>query len=397
MALSAGFVNSAARGNAPAGKHFDDGGLFLTIAPSGRASWVFRYERGGVRRELGLGGLASLGLADAREVAAEHRRSLAKGIEPVSARRAAAVAVRTGKTWDEAVSEFLDAYQGGWKNAKHKQQWRNTLDTYASPVIGTLGVAKITTDDVHKIIAPIWSTKAETASRLRGRIERVLDWAKTRGLRDGENPARWRGHFSLLLPPKSRVHTVRHHAAAPVDGLPAIYASLCDSEGTAALAVRLCLLTAARPGEVAGATWPEVDEAARLWTVPSERMKRGREQRVPLSDESLAVLELAKRRRCSESIFPGAKRTRGRDTQLSLASLSKALRTAGGADATVHGTSRSTFDDWATARGVPAPIIDRALAHASGNMTVQAYRRADLLEQRRPVMADWAKHLTSER
>ncbi|MCC8432115.1 tyrosine-type recombinase/integrase [Reyranella aquatilis] len=393
--LTSAQVNKVARGSEPGpAKLFDGEGLFLKITAARTASWVFRFERNGTRREIGLGSLSAIGLSDAREIASEHRRTVAMGGDPVSTRQAATQAAADAMTFDDAVTEFIAAHEPSWKNPKHRQQWRNTLTTYASPVIGALALPAITADHVAKIITPLWSSKPETASRLRGRLERVLDWAKARGLRDGENPARWRGHFALMLPPKRTVHRVEHHAAVPVADMPAVYAGLCDSEGTAALALRFNILCAGRPGETTGATWSEIDMAAKVWTIPRERMKRDREHRVPLSDEAIAVLKQAEARQRSEYVFPGGKRTRGKETSLSLASLSKALRQAGGGEATPHGTSRSSFDDWATERGYTPALIDRALAHVEKSATVAAYRRTDLLEQRRPMMTAWAAYLT---
>lgn len=389
--LTAPFVKVAAEGKAEPGKYFDGGGLLMLVKPGGTATWVYRWERDRRRREMGLGAVGIVSLAMAREMAEGHRRTVTQGGDPLDERRAERAKSARELTFDEAAERFIEAHEAGWKNEKHRAQWRSTIKTHVSPKIGSTKVGKVDTAAVLAVLTPIWTKLPETASRVRGRIETILDWAKVQHMRDGENPARWRGHIALMLPAKGKLRRVKHHAAVPLDVLPDVYKELGESPGTAAAAVQFCLLTAARPGEVAGATWPEIDTDAELWTIPPERMKRGREHRVPLSDEALKIIERMRLLRTDDSpyVFPGGKKGR----PLSLASLSKALRIAGGGDATVHGSARSCLDDWATARGTPTPVIDRALAHASGDATTQAYRRADLLDQRRPLMLDWARFL----
>lgn len=385
--LSAAFVKSVAEGRAEPGKYFDSGGLILRVRPSGVGTWIFRYRQAGRRRDMGLGAPPEVTLAMARELAAQHRRTLALGGEPLDDRQASRAKSARELTFDEAADQYITQHEAGWKNDKHRAQWRSTIRVHVSPKIGATKVSNVDTAAVLSVLRPIWSKLPETASRVRGRIESILDWARVQRMREGENPARWRGNLALVFPSKSKLRRVKHHAAVPLADLPGVFEELGESEGIAAAAVQFAILTAARPGEVAGLQWPEIDAAAKLWTVPGERMKRGREHRVPLNDGALKIIERMEKLRTDESpyVFRSAKKGR----PLSLASLAKALRVAGGGDGTTHGTARSCFDDWATARGVPTPVIDRALAHASGDMTVQAYRRADLLDQRRPVMSDW--------
>lgn len=373
----------------------DGGGLYLQVTEAGSKSWIYRFAMAGRRREMGLGPYPAISLATARDLAAE-ARSLAKaGTDPIDAREAVRARQRLhqarGVTWDKAVDQFLAAHEGTWRNPKHRQQWRNTLTTYASPKIGALPVAAIDTPDVTKVLDPIWHKKPETASRVRGRIERVLDWAKVRGLRQGENPARWRGHLDKIYPARGKVRKVKHHTALPIDELPAVYAKLCKSEGIAAKAQRFTILTAVRASVTTGARWPEIDLKAAIWTVPAKRMKTDKEHRVPLSPEALAILDEMAEVRTSDRVFPGQRRGR----PLSLTSLSKALSAAGGGDATTHG-SRSTFKDWASERtSFASEVSEMALAHAIGDKVEAAYRRGELMQKRAAMMAAWASFLTS--
>jgi integrase len=342
---------------------------------------------------MGLGPFPAVSLAQARNLAAE-ARSLAKaGQDPIAARDAQRTRQRLeearGVTFDQATEQFLDDHESTWRNAKHRQQWRNTLRTYASPTMGSLSVAAIGTSEVTRVLDPIWKRKPETASRLRGRVERILDWAKVRGYRDGENPARWRGHLDKVFPARSQVRRVRHHAAVPIDDVPAVYAKLRKANGMAALALRFVMLTAGRPGEITGAAWPEVDQRSAVWTVPGTRMKAGHDHRVTLSREALAVLKDAAELRVDRWVFPGGRRGK----PLSLTSLTKALNGVDGMGATVHGF-RSTFKDWASERtSFPSEVSEMALAHAISDKVEAAYRRGELIHKRAAMMEQWARFL----
>lgn len=387
------------------GYHSDGGGLYLQVTDAGAKSWIFRYSIAKRRREMGLGPYSAktdggsekvvVSLQDARQRAAGARQLVKTGQDPIAVRdaRLAQEQLEAARlvTWDQVVEQFLEGHEGTWKNEKHRQQWRNTLSTYASLAFGTLAVATIGTPEVTKVLDPIWEEKPETASRVRGRIERVLDWAKVRGYRTGENPARWRGHLDKIYPARSKVRRVKHHAATPIDEMPALYARLTKSEGMAARALRFTILTAARAGETTGAKWPEIDLDEGIWTVPADRMKMHREHRVPLSREALAILRGVAELRTSDWVFPGQRWAR----PLSIASLSKALRVAGGGSATTHGF-RSTFRDWTSERtSLPSEVSEMALAHSIGDKVEAAYRRGELLTKRAALMQKWATFVTT--
>lgn len=377
------------------GYHCDGGGLYFQVAPAGSKSWIFRFSLNGRRREMGLGSFPTISLGAAREAASEARKLISAGTDPIEAHRSRRLqkkldAVR-GIGWDDALTQFLDSHESGWKNKKHRQQWRNTLDAYAKTVLSAVPIASVGISEITKILDPIWTSKPETASRVRGRIERILDWAKVRGYRDGENPARWRGHLDKIYPARSKVQKVKHHAAAPIDELPALYDRLAEAKGVAAKALRFVILTAARPGEVAGGLWPEIDKKTALWTIPSERMKADREHRVTLSREALAILDEMAEMQSDKYVFPGHKDGR----PLSLTALSKALKAAGGGDATVHGM-RSTFKDWASERtSFPAEVSEMALAHTIGDKVEAAYRRGELLKKRAALLEQWSTFVRS--
>ena len=289
------------------GLYGDGGGLYLQVSANGSKSWLFRFKTCGRTRYMGLGSLRTISLAKAREAVSKCRELQLQGIDPIAQRdglRAAARldAVKT-MTFDECRDAYIAAHKAGWRNAKHGMQWVNTLDTYVSPVFGKLAVQAVDVALVTQVLEPIWSMKPETASRLRGRIERVLDWAKARGFRAGENPARWRGHLDQLLPARSKVHKVRHHAALPFGALPPFTIALRKRAGVAARALEFAILTAARTGEVIGATWDEIDLGRRTWTVPANRMKGHHEHRVPLSDHTVALLEEMQGPRSNEFVF----------------------------------------------------------------------------------------------
>jgi integrase len=374
----------------------DGGGLYLQITTAGARSWVYRFALAGRRRDMGLGPFPAVTLAAARRAATEARALVAAGSDPIAARDAERARQRLqaarGVTWDQAVEQFLTAHESTWRNPKHRQQWRNTLATYASPVLGGLSVAEIDTPEVTKVLDAIWHEKPETGSRVRGRIERILDWSKVRGYRTGENPARWRGHLAQVFPSKGKVRKVRHHPAVPIDNLPAVYARLKASDGMGAKAARYVILTAARPSEGSNARWPEIDRPDALWTVPAARMKADKDHRAPLSAEALAILDdLAELRTHRNGyIFAGGRAGR----PISLTSMSKALRAAGGGAATVHGTARSTFKDWASERTTfPREVSEMALAHAIDDKVEAAYRRGELMKKRLAMMEQWARFI----
>jgi integrase len=377
------------------GLHGDGLGLFLQVAKGGTKSWVFRYKVAGRLRVMGLGPLHTIGLAEARERARECRKLRLDGIDPIDARRGQRAAQRLdaakAMTFGECADAYIEAHRAGWRNAKHGAQWAATIAAYVDPHFGSLPVQAVDVGLVMRAIEPIWTTKPETASRVRGRIESVLDWATARGYREGENPARWRGHIENLLPKRSQVRRVEHHAALPYAELGAFMAELRGQEGIGALALEFCILTAARTGEVIGARWNEVDQAERLWTVPRERMKAGREHRVPLSDAALAIVSRLAGMRHADFVFPGARGGR----PLSQMAMLMTLRRMGRGDLTAHGF-RSTFSDWAAEQtSFASEVREMALAHTVSDKVEAAYRRGDLFEKRRQLADAWAAYADS--
>jgi integrase len=384
------------------GRYCDGAGLYLLVRSADAKFWLFRYTRNGKMREAGLGpasGRAAVSLADAREKARRFHDMVREGLDPLDERGAekarkkaeAALQATRGRTFADVAELYLRAHETSWKNPKHRQQWRNTLRDYVLPVIGNLPVASVGTGEVVQIVEPLWKEKSETASRLRGRIESILDYAKVRGWRDGENPARWRGHLDHLLPARSKIRRVKHHAALPWRDVGAFMAALRSQTGVSARCLEFAILTACRSGEVRGAAWPEVDLREDTWTVPRERMKAGEQHRVPLSKPALAVLEkMAELRtdsRPDSLIFPG-----GRTGQpLSDVALAKAIRATGFADATTHGF-RSCFRDWvAEATSYPRELAEKALAHTLSSAVEAAYQRGDMFDKRRRLMNEWAE------
>ena len=377
------------------GLYADGGGLYLQVAPGGSKSWLFRFKMDGRARDMGLGPLNSVSLANAREIATECRQQRLAGLDPIEARKAAKADARLlaarATTFDAARDAYIAAHEASWRSAKHTQQWRSTLATYATPVIGGLPVQDVDTPLVLKVLEPIWNTKTETASRVRGRIELILDWAKARGLRVGENPARWRGHLSNLLPKRSKIRRVKHHPALPYAEMPAFMTALRRREGFAPRALEFVILTAARTGEGLGARWHELDLEAGLWTIPAERMKGGREHRVPLPKRVVAMLKELAALRLNEFVFPGLKRGR----PLSSMRLLMLLRDMGHDHITVHGF-RSTFKDWASeTTRFPDHLSEMALAHISADKVRAAYARGDLFQKRRELMEAWASQCES--
>jgi integrase len=366
------------------GKYEDGHGLRLVVSPSGARKWVFRFMRAGKRVEMGLGSAADVSLAEARERAADARRLVKAGKDPIAARRAERTAGED-ETFGPFALKLIDTIETGFRNQKHRAQWRNTLTTYATP-IWNKRLTQIETDDVLACLKPIWQAKAETASRVRGRIERVLDAAAARGFRPRDNPARWRGHLANLLPRRQKLAR-GHHAAMPFDDVPEFIARLREVEGVSAHALEFAVLTAARSGEVLGARWSEIDLTGKVWTVHAGRTKAAREHRVPLTDRAVAVLEIMAATRASEFVFQGAKR----GASLSVTALTMVMRRTGAGDYTVHGF-RSAFRDWAGERtNFPREIAEAALAHVVGDATERAYRRGDALEKRRALMEAWAR------
>ncbi|BAP80327.1 phage integrase [Pseudomonas sp. MT-1] len=380
------------------GTYEDGDGLRLVVKATGRKSWVMRYQLNGKRREMGLGGFPDIGLKAARQAAADQRKLLTAGADPMATRDAEREALRASQmvaaakavTFKKVATDYIAAHRAGWKNVKHAQQWENTLATYAEPVIGHLPAAEVSTAHVLEILQPIWITKTETASRVRNRIELILDAAKARGLRDGENPARWRGHLDKLLPKRAKVRAVEHHTALPWPDLPAFMDGLAKHDALSYAAIRLTILTACRTSEVLGATWDEVDLESHTWTIPAARMKAGKDHRVPLSDAALKVLGSLPRIDGSPYLFPGARQGR----PLSNLAMLMGLRRMGRGNLTMHGF-RSTFRDWAAERTqYPREVCEMALAHKIAEGAEAAYWRGDIFEKRRALMADWAKYAT---
>lgn len=377
------------------GLHPDGGGLYLQVTANQARSWVYRYMLNRRAREMGLGSADVVTLAEARALAAEARKMRATGIDPIEARTEERARDRLGAaasiTFKEAATAYIRAHRTGWRNAKHADQWQATLQTYAYPIIGSQPVQHVDTALVLKVLEPIWSEKPETASRVRGRIEAVLDREIALGHRPDPNPARWRGNLDHALPRRSRVRAVKHHPALPYGEIGAFMAALRERTSVSAAALEFLILTAARTGEVLGTTWTEFDLHAMVWTVPADRMKSGREHRVPLSKPAITVLErMAVLRGETDTeafVFPGGRVGK----PLSNMALLAVLRHMGRGDLTTHGF-RSTFRDWAAERtGYPREVAEAALAHAVPDRTEAAYRRGDLFDKRRRLMDAWAE------
>jgi integrase len=367
---------------AKAGKYSDGGNLYLIVSPSGSSKWVLRFTWRGRAREMGLGSATVVSLADAREKAAAARRKLAQGLNPIDDRKR-----NDGiPTFGEMADSVREALSAGFRNEKHKAQWKNTLATYAAS-LRSKPVDAVGTDDVLTVLKPIWTEKAETASRLRGRIEKVLDAAKAKGFREGENPARWRGHLDHLLPRPSKLSR-GHHAAMLYEEVAGFIAELRKRESPTALALEFCILTAARSGEVLGARWSEIDLAKKIWAVPANRMKAGREHRVPLSGRAVSILRQLAELNTGEFVFPGRKPKK----PLSDTAMKMVLRRMRVEGTTVHGF-RSSFRDWAgNVTNFPREVTETALAHVIGDKAEQAYRRGDALDKRRKLMDAWAAY-----
>jgi integrase len=389
--LSALAVTRASR----PGLYADGAGLYLRVNRNGSKSWAFRFMIQGKPREMGLGSLTKVTLADARRKAADARLALSNGRDPLALRREQEaeraaeekIAQNSAVTFNKCAEGYIAAHEASWKNEKHKQQWRNTIATYVSPVFGNTPVQDVDLDLILKAVEPIWSKKAETARRIRGRIEVILDWARVRGYRSGENPARWRGQMDQLLPARSKAASVKHHAALPYSEVSEFMKELRVGSGSSADALEFLILTAARTSEVLYARWTEIDLKRKLWIVPAARMKSGREHRVPLSSAAIAVVIRMENPKC-DYVFSG----RNPKQPLSDMSLLMTLGRMNRVGVTVHGF-RSTFRDWAAECTVfPSEVVEMALGHVIEGKTEAAYRRGDLLEKRRQLMDAWADY-----
>ena len=379
------------------GYHRYGPGLYLQVASGGTKAWIFRYKSPvtAKQREMGLGSLDILPLAKARERAIECRQQMLTGADPIeernSGRRVQQLEQARAITFQQAAEHCIDSKKHEWKSAKHGQQWVNTLTTHAYPTIGKLSVAAIDTSLVLKLLEPIWVTKAETASRVRQRIETVWDWAKARGYVVGENPARLKGHLDKLLPKTSKIKRVKHHAALPYKNINPFVTALRKQKGSAPLALEFLILTAGRTSEVTGATWSEIDLAAKVWTVPATRMKAGKEHRTPLCSRAVEILAgINTERRPDEFVFPGWKAGTGLSNGAMLVLMDKMKF----GHYTPHGF-RSSFRDWAgeEAHGFQNETVELALAHTIKNQAEAAYRRGDQLDKRRELMGDWGRYV----
>jgi len=368
--------------NAKPGTHADGGGLYLLVKPTGSKSWVFRYQANGKRRLMGLGSVVDVSLKQARTKAVAAKAQFQAGIDAIAARKAPVLADVTFKT---LALDYVADNKDAWKNPKHIQQWENTLATYAFPKIGRLPPADITVDHVLSVLKPIWKEKTETASRLRGRVEKILDAAKVKGLRAGENPAAWKGNLEHVLPHPDKIAPVTHHPALPYAEIPEFMELLSGSEGTGTLCLIWAILAASRSGEARLAKWEEIQ--GDVWVIPAERMKMKREHRVPITPTMREILTLAEDFKTNEWIFPSVRKGVAL-SDMALTSILRRLRPG----ITAHGF-RSTFRDWAAETTEYAnEVLEMCLAHAVASSVEKAYRRGDLLDRRREVMDAWGKY-----
>jgi integrase len=378
------------------GLYSDGGGLYLRVAPGGSKGWIFRYKRGPRQRDMGLGALHTIGLREARQQAMECRCLLRAGVDPIDQRDAdrgrAKRAAAATRTFRACAKDYIAAHQPGWKNAKHAAQWPSTLEIYVYPVIGETPVQHVTTELVLQVIEPIWHSKTETATRVRMRIEAVLDWATAKKYRTGDNPARWHGLIGELLPAPSKVKRSKPFPSLPYSELPGFMERLRGIEAVGARALEYLILTIARTSQVTDMPWLEYDLEGAIWNVPFDRMKGGRAHRVPLPKDAVAVLDRVAKLRSGDLVFPGKKRGR----PISTATMAKLLKDMGfpTGTATVHGF-RATFKTWGTDRGYPWEAVEMAMSHAVGNKVERAYLRSDLLETRRQLADDWAAYCRS--
>jgi integrase len=373
------------------GRYGDGFGLWLQISTWKTKAWIFQYSVDGRVRQLGLGPLHTVTLAEARHKAMECRKLVREGVDPVELRRQGRVQKRVedarAVSFRQAAERFIAAHEASWRNEKHREQWRATLDRYAYPTIGGLPIATVDTSLVLRVLEPIWTKTPETAGRVRGRIERVLDWGRARGMREGENPARWKGHLDKLLPAPRKVKTVRHHPALPYPEIPPFMTELRTRSSISARALEITILTALRTTEVISATWNEIDTVAKVWTIPAARMKAGREHRVPLSDRVIDALRGLPREDGNPYVFLGGKKGAPL-SNMAMLELLRELRPG----LTVHGF-RSTFRDWAAeTTSYPNHVLEMALAHSVSDKVEAAYRRGDLFDKRRRLMAEWTRY-----
>ena len=377
------------------GLYADGGGLFRQVSDSGAKSWIFRFKQSGRARDMGLGGINAVSLAQARQRAAEARRQRTEGKDPITERdaqrRQERLATARSVTFEDCAEQLIASHEAGWKNAKHRAQWRSTLATYVHPTMGSLPIATVDTDHVMRVLQPIWGNKTETASRVRGRIEAVLSWAKARGHRSGENPAQWRGHLDQLLPKRTKVRRVEHHPALLYKAIPGFMGKLRAKEGITARALEYTILTAARTNEAIGAKFSEIDLRDAVWRIPGDRMKAGQEHRVPLCKWAVEIVREMAKHRLSVYVFPGMRR----DQALSNMAMLMLLRELA-PGVTVHGF-RSSFRDWAGEETTyPHDICEAALAHTRKDKAHAAYQRGDLLEKRRSMMSAWGDYCRSK-
>jgi integrase len=392
------------RNMAKPGVYGDGNNLFLQVASKGGAkSWVFRYagKADGKTKAVGLGSINAVSLADARQKAQDLRRLMADGKDPATELAKTRHAEAAKLTFDQAAEQYIAAMSPAWSNAKHIAQWTTTLNTYASPIIGSLPVDAVDTGHVLRILRPIWTAKTETATRVRQRVERVLAWSKSQGFRSGDNPAAWKDHLANLLPKPEDVAATRHHPALPWQQVPSFIAALRKREGQAAKAIELLILTATRSGEVRGACWPEFDLDAAVWTVPAERMKAGREHHVPLSAAAIKLLKEMSHHEGTDLLFPSRKKTPLSDMTLSM--LVRGMnepkpvwKDSAGLPIVPHGF-RSTFRVWAgEATTIDREVAEHALAHQLPNRVEAAYQRSTLFDKRIRLMAEWSAWATSK-
>lgn len=401
--------------HAKEGMHADGGGLYLRVQASGAKSWIFRFQLKGKRREMGLGILADKPAPDVRGEAAQLAVLVRSGVDPIEERRQKEAKLKedvkladaNATTFRQVATEYISSHRAEWKNAKHAAQWTTTLETYAGPVIGDKPVGLVTTDDILQILTPIWATKTETATRLRARIELVLAYAKGKKLREGENPALWRGHLDSILAKPTKLKNIRHHPALPYTRMPEFMTKLRVTTGAGARALEFAILTAARSGEVRLATWSEIDFDDKLWTIPSQRMKAKREHWVPLSEPAITLLKALPRIADNEYLFPGDRDKKPLSDMTLTLIIRRFNETKDGSspewidpktgDHVVPHGFRSTFRDWsAEVSHYPREVAEHALAHSLPDKVEASYHRGTMLERRRPMMDDWAKYISEK-
>lgn len=374
------------------GLYSDGGGLYLRISSAGVKSWAFRYMLDGKSREMGLGAIHVIALAEARNKAADCRKLLLQKIDPIKSRKEEENILRLAQaktiTFKQCAELYISSHKDGWRNKKHIQQWENTLKTYAYPFIENVSVQDVDVVLVMKILEPIWKAKPETASRLRGRIEAILDWANAREYRKGENPARWRGHIQNLLPARSKIRKIKHHPALNYEEINEFILELKKQNDLSAKALEFLILTATRTSEVTNAKWDEINLEKKVWVIPAHRIKAQREHKIPLSENALIILKEMKYIKSGEYVFSGRNPIKPMSNMAMLELLKRMKKT----DITIHGF-RSTFRDWAAEQtNFAREVAEMALAHAVGDKVEAAYRRGDLFDKRTKLMEAWEKY-----